>query len=146
MYNTTEFGCADWVRMVGSTACATSGCSMALGDFLGGRPWTMHCTNAGCTVSDPCSKRRAPERYHSIMCMVSRTKARPSDTQMSLFRRYSVRGRIEWSEDAVHRVGSPVTMAPGCVMQQRESSSTARLGDLVTRGCSCSLALHGHEM
>lgn len=59
---------------------------------------------------------------------------------------YSDRGRIEWSEDAVHRVGSPITMAPGRVMQQRKSSSTARLGNLVTRGCSRSLALHGHEM
>lgn len=82
MYNTTKFGCANWVRMVGSTACATSGCSVPLGNFLDVRPWTMHCTNAGCTVSDPCCKQRVHERYYSIMCMVHRTKARPPDTQM----------------------------------------------------------------
>lgn len=77
----------------------------------------MHCTNAGCTVSDPCSKRRVPERYYSIMCMVSGTKARPSDNTDVAFPTVTPdRGRNEWSENIVRRVGSPITMAPDCVM------------------------------
>lgn len=45
---------------------------------------------------------------------------------------YSDRGQIEWSENIVRRIGPPITMAPHCVIEQRKSSSTVRLGRLAT--------------